>query len=78
MISPADVMVVVLMGGLGTRLKELGLHICINDIWNRMISNSKRNIYTWFYIDEFHVLLESEKTVLFLKKICSSYIIAYL
>lgn len=54
---------------LGTGLKELGLHICINDIWNRMIKNSKNNIYTWFYIDEFHVLLESEGTTLFLKRI---------
>jgi type IV secretory pathway VirB4 component len=54
---------------LGSGMKELGLHICIQDIWNRMVVNSKRNIYTWFYIDEFHVLLESEGTTLFLKRI---------
>ena len=54
---------------LGTGMKELGLHICINDIWNRMIENSKKDIYTWFYIDEFHILLESEDTTKFLRRI---------
>ena len=54
---------------LGSGMKELGLHICSNDIWNRMIQNSKKNIQTWFYIDEFHLLLESEATTLFLKRI---------
>ena len=54
---------------LGTGMRELGLHICINDVWNRMIENSKQGIYTWFYIDEFHVLLESNSTTAFLKRI---------
>lgn len=54
---------------LGTGMKELGLYICINDIWNRMIQNSKKGIETWFYIDEFHVLLESDGTTAFLKRI---------
>ena len=54
---------------LGTGMKELGLHICTNDVWNRMIANSKKNVYTWFYIDEFHVLLESASTTVFLKRV---------
>ncbi len=54
---------------LGTGMKELGLHICLNDIWTRMIQNSKRHVYTWFYIDEFHLLLESDSTTLYLKRI---------
>lgn len=54
---------------LGTGMKELGLHLSINDVWNRMIENSKKGIYTWLYIDEFHVLLESESTTAFLKQI---------
>ena len=54
---------------LGNGMKELGLHICINDIWNRMISNSRKNIYTWFYIDEFHILLQSQATTVFLKQV---------
>lgn len=36
----------------------LGLHICINDVLNRMKSNFTKGIYTWFYIDEFHLLLK--------------------
>lgn len=54
---------------LGSGMTELGLQICISDIWNRVQSNAKKGIYTVFYIDEFHVLLESEATTLFLKKI---------
>lgn len=54
---------------LGNGMKELGLHICINDIWNRMISNSRKHIYTWFYVDEFHILLQSQATTVFLKQI---------
>ncbi len=54
---------------LGTGMKELGLYICLSDIWGRMIANSKKGIYTWFYVDEFHILLESDDTTLFLKRI---------
>lgn len=54
---------------LGSGMKELGLHICTNDIWNRMILNSKKHVYTWFYIDEFHVLLESRPTTIFLRRV---------
>lgn len=54
---------------LGTGMKELGLHVCSNDVWNRMIANSKKHIHTWFYIDEFHILLESDSTTLYLKRI---------
>lgn len=54
---------------LGTGMRELGLHICLNDVWNRMISNSKHNVYTWFYVDEFHLLLQSESTTVFLKQV---------
>lgn len=54
---------------LGTGMKELGLFICLNDVWNRMITNSKRHVYTWAYIDEFHLLLESEGSTIFLKRI---------
>ena len=36
---------------------------------NRMIENSKKNIWTWFYIDEFHILLKKESTTDFLVRI---------
>lgn len=54
---------------LGSGLKDLGLYICLNDVLNRMISNAKKGIETWFYIDEFHVLLETPDTTAFLKRI---------
>ena len=50
---------------LGAGMKELGLKICLNHIWNKIISNKgiKR---TWFYIDEFYILLQSESSATFL------------
>lgn len=51
---------------LGTGMRNLGLFIVMNEIWMRMLENSKRNVWTWFYIDEFHIFLESERTTRFL------------
>jgi hypothetical protein len=51
---------------LGKGMRELGLFICMSDIYNRMIENSKQGIFTHIIIDEFHVLLESPRTVTFL------------
>ncbi len=54
---------------LGTNLKELGLYVCLNDVWTRLISNSQQKKWTWLYVDEFHTLLESPGTTTFLKRI---------
>lgn len=54
---------------LGTGMKKLGLYVCIQDIYNKMLSNAKKHIYTWMYIDEFHVLLQDKDTKAFLKQI---------
>lgn len=54
---------------LGNGQKELGLHICLNDIWNKMLENRKKNIYTWFYVDEFYLLLQSDSAAEFLMEI---------
>ena len=54
---------------LGTGTKDLGIHICLNDIWNKMIENEKKGIYTWFYIDECQLLLNSESSADFLASI---------
>ena len=54
---------------LGTGMKGLGLHICLNDIWNKMISNRKKGIWTWIYIDEFYLLLQSDSAASFLMQI---------
>ena len=54
---------------LGTGMKSLGLHICLNDIWNKMIDNRKKGIWTWIYIDEFYLLLQSDSAASFLMQI---------
>ena len=54
---------------LGTGMKDLGLHVCLNDIWNKMISNRKKGIWTWIYIDEFYLLLQSDSAARFLTQV---------
>lgn len=54
---------------LSSGMRPLGLHICINDVWNRMMENSRKNISTWFYIDEFHLLLSTETSAAYMKQI---------
>lgn len=55
--------------GIGTNLMELGLKVCMNDVWNKMMENRRRNKWTWFYIDEFHLLLNNNSTAEFLKSV---------
>jgi hypothetical protein len=50
-------------------LKELGLQVCLNDIWNRTIANKNLNKRTWFYLDEFYLLTQTESSALFLQQI---------
>ena len=54
---------------IGTGLKELGLHICLDHIWNRMILNKSKGKRTWIYIDEFHVLLQKESSAAYIANI---------
>ena len=54
---------------LGTGMKDLGLHVCLNDIWNKMIDNKKKGIWTWIYIDEFYLLLQSDSAARFLMQV---------
>lgn len=51
---------------LGSGMKDLGLHVCLNDIWNKMIENRKKDLWTWIYIDEFYLLLQSDSAAKFL------------
>lgn len=54
---------------IGSGLKELGLQICLNTIWNKMIANRKKGKRTWLYIDEFYLLLKKETSSDFLQEI---------
>lgn len=54
---------------LGSGMKRLGLHICLNDIWNKMFDNYRKGLRTWIYIDEFYLLLQNESAANFLMMI---------
>lgn len=54
---------------IGSGLKELGLQVCLNDIWNKTISNKSANKRTWFYLDEFYLLTQTESSARFLQQI---------
>lgn len=46
---------------LGSNLRELGMLVLQDHVWNKVTAN--RNIKrTWYYMDEFHILLAEEQT----------------
>lgn len=44
---------------IGTNLRELGLKVCLNFVWQKMVENRAKGKWTWLYIDEFHLLLST-------------------
>ena len=68
-VNPDARFVVYDISKLGTGMKNLGLHICLNEVWNRMIENRKKGKWTWFYIDEFYLLLQSDSAASFLAQV---------
>ncbi len=54
---------------IGKGLKELGSLVCLNDIWNRIIENSKSGRFTHLYIDEFHLFSATESTASFVDEL---------
>ena len=47
---------------LGSNLRDLGMLILQDHVWNRVTKNRNKNVTTWYYMDEFHVLLADERT----------------
>ncbi|MEM1486428.1 ATP-binding protein (plasmid) [Oscillospiraceae bacterium PP1C4] len=47
---------------LGKQLKKLGMLIMQDQVWNRVTVNRSEGRSTWYYIDEFHLLLREEQT----------------
>ena len=45
---------------LGTELSPIAMLVMMESIQNMIVENGKRGKATWLYIDEFHVLLNSE------------------
>ena len=47
---------------LGSNLKKLGMLIVQDQVWNRVTINRAKRKTTWFYADEFHLLLNDPQT----------------
>jgi type IV secretory pathway VirB4 component len=47
---------------LGKQLKKLGMLILQDQVWGRVTANRALRKTTWFYQDEFHLLLKEEQT----------------
>lgn len=54
---------------LGEGLKNIGLQICLDNIWNRTIENGKKGKRTWLFCDEFHLLTQTKISSEFTKQI---------
>ena len=50
---------------LGKQLKELGMLIVQDAVWNRVSQNRERKIATRYYCDEFHLLLKEKQTAIY-------------
>ncbi len=47
---------------LGKQLKKIGMLILQDQVWGRVTANRAAKKTTWFYSDEFHLLLKDEQT----------------
>lgn len=47
---------------LGSNLRDLGMLVLQDHVWNKVTSNRNKNKRTWYYMDEFHKLLSEEQT----------------
>lgn len=54
---------------LGEQLRQIALIIIFDFIWNRMIENSYKNIRTYCYCDEIHVMFSSYYSANYLKQL---------
>lgn len=54
---------------LGMELSPITMLVMMESIQNRIIANGKCGIATWLYIDEFHVLLNSEYSAKYLQQL---------
>lgn len=54
---------------IGSSMKEMGLQICLNDVWNRIIANKRKGKWTWLFIDEFYLLTQTQTSAAFLQEI---------
>ena len=48
--------------GLGKNLKKPGMHVVQDAVWNTVTVNRAIGRSTWYFVDEFHLLLKEEQT----------------
>ena len=53
----------------GAGLKELGLQIALDNIWNKMIKNHEEGKRTWLYIDEFYLMMQKPSSSEYISQI---------
>ena len=58
---------------LGKQLKKLGMLIIQDQVWGRVTENRELHANTWFYCDEFHLLLKEEQTAAYSVEIWKSF-----
>ena len=54
---------------IGPGLKELGLQICLDNIWNKMIENQQNGKRTWIYIDEFYLMMQKPSSASYISQL---------
>lgn len=54
---------------IGAGMKAIGLQICLDNIWNKMIENYKKGKRTWLYCDEFHLLTQTDTSAKYTQQI---------
>lgn len=54
---------------IGSTMKEMGIQVCLDFIWNKIIENFRKGKKTWFYIDEFYLLTQTDSSARFLQQV---------
>ena len=63
---PRRLAFLIIVRGRGQReLKKLGMLIVQDQIWGRVTQNRSQGKATWYFCDEFHLLLREEQTAAF-------------
>lgn len=56
---------------LGDQLKEVGMLVVLDQVWNRLLYNHERGVRTWIYIDEAQVFFENPLAMRYFDQIYS-------
>lgn len=68
-IDPNARFIVYDISDIGDNLLELGMSICLSDIWNRTIKNKGKGKRTYIYIDEIYLMLRSPNIAAYMQMI---------